>query len=327
MNDAAPPPARAYRPPWWLPGPHLQTIVPARFVPVPDVGYARERWDTPDGDFIDVDFLVPAPTGATAPLLVLFHGLEGDSRSHYARIVMEGCARRSWRGLVVHFRGCSGQANRLPRAYHSGDSAEIAWILERIARRWSRAPRFAVGVSLGGNALAKWAGEQGAAAGARLAAAATVSAPFDLAAGGHALARGFNRVYTAMFLHSLVPKALAKVAAFPGLADAARIAASRTIGDFDDAFTAPVHGFAGVSDYWRRASAKLWLADVQIPLLALNARNDPFVPGASLPQRQDVSGQVTLEVPEQGGHVGFFAAGGDTWYFAERVFAFLQRRC
>jgi predicted alpha/beta-fold hydrolase len=151
-----------------------------------------------------------------------------------------------------------------------------------------------------------------------------VSSPFDLAAGGHALGKGFNRVYSAMFLHSLVPKALAKVAAFPGLADAGRISASRTIRDFDDAFTAPVHGFAGVLDYWHRASAKPWLAGVQMPLLALNARNDPFVPGASLPAAAGVSRHVTLDVPAQGGHVGFLAGGG-RWYFADRLFAFFQR--
>jgi len=318
-------PLPEYRPPWWLPGPHLQTIVPARLLPVAAVAYFRERWDSPDGDFIDVDLLRPAPNDPAAPLLVMFHGLEGGSGSHYAHIVMDGCAQRGWRGLVVHFRGCSGEANRLPRAYHSGDSAEIDWILAHVAARWPHAPRFAVGISLGGNALAKWAGEHGAAAAARLAAGAAVSAPFDLAAGGHALGRGFNRVYTAMFLRSLVPKALAKVAAFPGLADGARIAASRTIRDFDDAFTAPVHGFAGVLDYWHRASAKRWLAEVELPLLALNARNDPFVPAASLPAAAAVSRHVTLDSPAQGGHVGFFAAGSARWYFAERVFSFLQQ--
>jgi predicted alpha/beta-fold hydrolase len=320
---AGPPPA--YRPPWWLPGPHLQTIVPARLVPIPRVAYLRERWDAPDGDFIDVDFLASAPHGAAAPLLVMFHGLEGDSASHYARIVMDGCARRGWRGLVVHFRGCSGQANRLPRAYHSGDSAEIDWILTRVAARWPQAPRFAVGISLGGNALAKWAGERGAAATTRLLAGAAVSSPFDLAAGGHALGMGFNRVYTAMFLRSLIPKALAKVAAFPGLAEAGRIAASQTIRDFDDVFTAPVHGFDGVLDYWRRASAKPWLAGIALPLLALNARNDPFVPATSLPSAAEVSRHVTLDFPEQGGHVGFFSLGSNPWFFAERVFAFLQQ--
>ena len=316
--------ARAYRSPWWLPGSHLQTIVPARLIPVPSVAYARERWDTPDGDFIDVDFLQPPPGTETAPLLVMFHGLEGDSGSHYARILMDGCALRGWRGLVVHFRGCSGQPNRLPRAYHSGDTTEIDWILARIAARWPQAPRFAVGISLGGNVLAKWAGEQGPAATARLVAAVAVSSPFDLAAGGHALAVGFNRLYTAMFLRSLVPKALAKVAAFPGLADARRIKASRTIGQFDDAFTAPVHGFAGVLDYWKRASAKPWLAGIALPLLALNARNDPFVPHASLPGMAEVSHHVRLETPDHGGHVGFFAPGSRPWYFADRVFGFLQ---
>jgi len=290
------------------------------------VRYARERWETPDGGFIDVDFPQPRPADPAVPLLVLFHGLEGDSDSHYARLLMAECGRRGWRGMVVHFRGCSGEANRLPRAYHSGDSTEIDWILERVALRWPQARRFAVGISLGGNALAKWAGEQGAAAARRLAALATVSAPFDLAAGGHALGRGFNRVYTAMFLRTLLPKALAKVARFPGLADAGRIAASRTIRDFDDAFTAPVHGFDGVLDYWHRASAKPWLATVDLPMLALNARNDPFVPGASLPSRAEVSAQVILDTPQQGGHVGFRAGGpGRGGYLVQRVFAFLQQ--
>jgi predicted alpha/beta-fold hydrolase len=317
--------APAYRPPWWLPGAHLQTIVPARVLAVPRVAYARERWDTPDGDFIDVDFALPQPADARAPLLVLFHGLEGDSSSHYARLVMDACARRGWRGLVVHFRGCSGEANRLPRAYHSGDTAEVDWILERIAVRWPQARRFAVGVSLGGNVLAKWAGEQGPAAARRVVALATVSAPFDLVAGGQALGEGFNRVYTAMFLRTLRPKALAKVARFPGLADAARIGASRSIREFDDAFTAPVHGFDGVLDYWRRASAKPWLATVALPMLALNARNDPFVPGRSLPTAAEVSRFVTLDSPAQGGHVGFGGRGpaGHAGYLAQRVTAFL----
>lgn len=318
-----------YRAPWWLPGAHAQTIIPARVLPAPRVAYRRERWDTPDGDFVDVDFAVPEPSGpgaASARLLVLFHGLEGDSNSHYARAIMQGCLQRGWRGLVVHFRGCSGEPNRRPRAYHSGDSEEIDWILARIAARWPQAPRFAVGVSLGGNALAKWAGERGA--GARhVTSCATVSAPFDLEAGGNALGSGWNLGYTWMFLRSLRPKALAQVRRFPGLADARRIARSRTLFEFDDAFTAPVHGYAGVLDYWRRASAKPWLARIEIPTLALNARNDPFVPGASLPRAGEVSRSVTLEVPEQGGHVGFFtgSANRDPWFLRERIFDFFQR--
>jgi predicted alpha/beta-fold hydrolase len=316
-----------YRPPWWLPGAHLQTIVPARVLGAPDVNYRRERWDTPDGDFIDVDFALPQPVDEAAPLVVHFHGLEGDSASHYARGLMHQCGQRGWRGLVVHFRGCSGEDNRLPRAYHSGDSAEIDWILERVATRWSAARRFAVGISLGGNALAKWAGEYPERAPRLLAACAAVSAPFDLAAGGAALEKGFSRVYAAKFMRTLRPKAIAKARRFPGLADTARIAASTTIREFDDAFTAPVHGFAGVSDYWRRASAKPWLAQIPIPMLALNARNDPFVPGASLPTAAELSAFVTLDAPRQGGHVGFVAAprGPGRRYLTQRVFAFLEQ--
>lgn len=320
----APAAAGRYRAPWWLPGAHAQTIVPARLLPAPAVRYRRERWDAPDGDFIDVDFCLPEPGGADAPVMVVFHGLEGDSRSHYCRALMDGCRVRGWRGMVAHFRGCSGEANRLARAYHSGDSDEIDWILRGVARRWPQAARFAVGVSLGGNALAKWAGERGSAAGACIQACVAASAPFDLAAGGAALGQGFNLVYTRSFLRTLRPKAIAKARRFPGLADVARIAASRTLLEFDDAFTAPVHGFAGVHDYWKRASAKPWLGAIAIPTLALNARNDPFVPGASLPVAADVAACVTLEVPEDGGHVGFFARERtpDRWYLRDRSFDF-----
>jgi len=315
-----------YRAPWWLPGRHLQTIVPARVLAPPEVAYRRERWDTPDGDFLDVDFATPEPVGGEAATLVLFHGLEGDSRSHYARALMHECGRRGWRGLVAHFRGCSGEANRLPRAYHSGDSDEIDWVLRRVAERWPRAMRYAVGVSLGGNALAKWAGERGDAA-RIVSACATLSAPFDLVAGGLALGRGFNRVYARMFLRSLQPKAIAKERRFPGLVDVGRVAASRTLYEFDDAFTAPVHGFAGVIDYWTRASAKPWLGGIAVPTLALNARNDPFVPGESLPQAAQLSRHVRLEAPAEGGHVGFFTDGrsGDHWYFRERIFAYFEK--
>jgi hypothetical protein len=315
-----------HRAPWWLPGGHAQTIVPARVLPLPRVAYRRERWETPDGDFLDVDFCLPEPQDEQADVLVLFHGLEGDSRSHYARLLMNGCAARGWRGMVAHFRGCSGEPNRLARAYHSGDSDEIDWILRRVAQRWPQARRRAVGISLGGNALAKWAGERGTQAANLVQACAAVSAPLDLEAGGIALGRGFNLLYTRSFLCTLRPKALAKVSRFPGLADAARVAASRTLFDFDDAYTAPVHGFAGALDYWRRASAKPWLAGARVPMLLLNARNDPFVPAHSLPSRRDVSSAVTLEQPAHGGHVGFVAGerAPGRWFLPARVFSYLS---
>jgi predicted alpha/beta-fold hydrolase len=314
-----------YRAPWWLPGGHAQTIVPSRLLAGPQVPYRRERWETPDDDFIDVDFALPEPDSAAAPLLVLFHGLEGDSHSHYARLLMQGCLRRDWRGLVVHFRGCGGEPNRQARAYHSGDSDEIDWILRRVAQRWPLARRYAVGISLGGNALAKWAGERGTQAQAVIEACAAVSAPLDLTAGGYALGQGCNRLYTRMFLSTLRPKAMAKAVRFPGLVDLQRIAVSRSLYEFDDAYTAPTHGFAGVLDYWRRASAKPWLGGARIPMLVLNARNDPFVPGASLPGAGEVARDVTLEQPSQGGHVGFFAASpaADRWFLRARLFAYL----
>ena len=296
----------AYRAPGWLPGGHAQTIWPAlwsrRFEGPPPV-YLRERWDTPDGDFVDVD---RQPAGdAAAPLLVLFHGLEGSSASAYAQAFAHVAQRRGWHYAVPHFRGCSGTLNRAPRAYHSGDFAEIGWMLGRF-RAAHPGPLLAVGISLGGNALLRWAGEMGEAAGAVLRAAAAVSSPLDLAAGGHAIGRGLNRqIYTRMFLATMKPKALAKLAQHPGLFDAARLRAARTLEQFDDVFTAPLHGFAGVHDYWKRASAKPHLARIRIPALALNAANDPFVPAASLPTRRDAGAHVELWQPRHGGHVGF----------------------
>ena len=315
----------SYRAPLWLPGAHAQTIAAARLVPLPRVEYRRERWETPDSDFVDVDFALPEPAAADAPVLVLFHGLEGCSQSHYARAVMRAAADRGWRGLVPHFRGCSGEPNRLPRAYHSGDSDEGDWILRRVRARYPQAPLFAAGASLGGNMLAKWLGERGTEAGF-VSAAASVGAPLDLAAGGAALARGFNLVYTRMFLATLRGKALAKIARFPGVADVDAVRGSRNLYEFDNAYTAPVHGFRDTDDYWARASAKPWLRAVEVPHLVLNARNDPFVPAASLPRPHEVSRHVLLEQPAHGGHVGFAqgAPPGSLDWLPQRLFGFFE---
>lgn len=304
-----------YSAPRWLPGGNLQTIwsaLLARSTLAARPAFLRERWATPDGDFIDVDFLQAAtPPVPHAPLLVLFHGLEGSSASHYAQAMAEVAAERGWRFAVPHFRGCSGEINRAPRAYHSGDFEEIDWLLARFAEHPGAmgAPLYAVGVSLGGNALARWAGVMGHAA-RRVKALATICAPLDLAAGGRAIDRGFNRqVYARMFLRSMIPKGLAKLAQFPGLFDRERLVAARDLHTFDDVFTAPLHGFRDADDYWRRASAKPVLGEVRVPALVINARNDPFIPAESLPLPAEVSAHVTLWQPEQGGHVGF-AQGG-----------------
>ena len=307
-TPAAQPAASAapYRAPRWLAGGHAQTIWPYRLrrrsPPV-----ARERIETPDGDFWDFDWL-DARAQPGAPVVALFHGLEGGSQSHYAGALLRALARAEWRGVVPHFRGCGGELNRLPRAYHSGDHAEVGAMLAAIRRVIApEAPLFAVGVSLGGSALLNWLGRAGRDAARTLRGAAAVSAPLDLMAAGIAIGRGINRVYTRHFLATLKPKSLAMAARFPDLLDATRIRRVRTLWDFDDIVTAPLHGFAGTVDYWTRASSKPWLASIAVPTLVINARNDPFIPAQSLPTQREVSACVTLEQPRHGGHAGFAA--------------------
>ncbi|MFL6672724.1 MAG: YheT family hydrolase [Massilia sp.] len=287
-----------YRAPAWLPSGHLQTIYPAIGIRKPAVAYRRERWTAADGDFIDVDFVDGEPG---KPLVVLFHGLEGSSDSHYARSLMAALAARGWSGAVPHFRGCSGEPNRAPRFYHSGDAHEIDWIVRRLRQR-APGKFYAAGVSLGGNALLRWLGEAQHQAGI-VDAACSVSAPLDLARGGESLSSGFNMLYTRMFLQTLKPKCLAKLEHYPGLFDRDALLASRDLYAFDNVVTAPLHGYRDTDDYWDRASAKHILHDITVPTLVLNARNDPFLPGRHLPG--SASDAVRLEYPEQGGHVGF----------------------
>jgi uncharacterized protein len=389
-----------YSAPWWLPGGNLQTIWAAlraqRFAGAAPV-FRRERWTTPDDDFVDVDWLVDAPTLATAcaalppggaglawggpalrpdaptlpascsslppegaaapavwqsqsrgpclggkrspsltssgplppegagppwqatekrldasriarPLLVVFHGLEGSSASHYAEALAVAARVRGWACAVPHFRSCSGVINYAPRAYHSGDYEEIDWMLRRFKAQHA-GPLLAVGVSLGGNALMRWAGEMGTAAGAVVTAVASVCSPLDLTASGDAIGKGFNRlVYTPMFLRTMVPKALEKLDQHPGLFSREALLRARNLYEFDDIFTAPLHGFKSAADYWSRASAKPHMHHIGVPALALNALNDPFVPPCSLPAAGAASHFVTLWRPAQGGHVGFPSA-------------------
>ncbi len=311
--------------PRWLRNAHLQTLHAALVARAPAVAYRRERWETPDGDFIDMDF-VDGP--ADAPWVQLFHGLEGSSRSPYARMLMHRVRERGWRGSVLNFRGRSGEPNRLPRAYHSGDSHEVGWVLDALKSRVGMAPLYAVGVSLGGNALAKWLGESGTAAAARVERCAVVSAPVDLMAAGAALEMGVARLYAWHFLVSLRRTALAKVERFPGLAESQAVRRARSLRQFDDAFTAPVHGFRDTDDYWTRASAKPLLAAIRVPTLLLNARDDPFLPDRALPTEREVAAVVKLEFPARGGHVGFVSGPfpGHIEWLPRRILHFLEHR-
>ena len=299
-----------YVAPYWLPGGNLQTIWPAlysRRVLGARPEYMRERWAAPDDDFVDVDFLVQPQGAEQKILLVMFHGLEGSSRSHYSEAFADYAQTQGMAFAVPHFRGCSGELNRAPRAYHSGDFEEIGWVLQRMRQRHT-GPIIAVGVSLGGNALLRWAQEMGDAAGGVVSAVAAVSSPIDLAAGGMAIGHGFNRlVYTRMFLKTMKPKALRKLAQHPGLFDRQALLEARNLYEFDNVFTAPLHGFKSTDDYWSRASAKPHLHSIRIPALVVNARNDPFVPAWSLPLPNEVGDHVTLWQPAHGGHVGFLS--------------------
>jgi predicted alpha/beta-fold hydrolase len=322
-----------YKAPAWLPGGHAQTIWSALYAqkrhqaPVP---MHRERWTTPDGDFIDVDKQMAS--SKKRPLLVLFHGLEGSSDSHYAQAFADWAHEHDVQLAIPHFRGCSGQINLSPRAYHSGDHEEIDWVLKRL-RQVHKAQQgewlLAVGVSLGGNALMRWAAEQGHEATKTADAIASICSPLDLAMSGDAIGKGLNRyIYTPMFLKSMKPKALAKWAQFPGLFDKDAMLNAKDLYEFDNVFTAPLHGFKNTLDYWAKASAKPLMQAIHLPALALNAQNDPFVPASSLPQHKDVSRSVTLWQPEQGGHVGFAAGSwpGHVRQMPNKVGEWLMKR-
>ncbi|MET3134839.1 putative alpha/beta-fold hydrolase [Oxalobacteraceae bacterium GrIS 1.11] len=308
-----------YIAPFWLPNGHLQTIYPATCIAKPPVAFRRERWDAPDGDFVDVDFV---DGQAGQPFVLLFHGLEGSSDSHYSRALMAAVAARGWSGAVPHFRGCLGEPNRAPRLYHSGDAAEIDWIVRRLRAR-AAGPFYAAGASLGGNALLRWLGESQHQA-EIVDAACSVSAPLDLARGGSALSSGLNRMYTRMFLHTLKPKCLAKLEQFPGLFQREAMLAARDLHAFDEVVTAPLHGYRNADDYWDRASAKHVLPDITVPTLVLNAQNDPFLPGRYLPRH--ASSRVELDYPLHGGHVGFAAGNlpGNLNWLPHRLIHFFE---
>lgn len=296
--------------PWWLPGGHAQTIWASKLARdglMQAPPWRRERVDMPDGDFIDIDH-VDAPQ-THAPMWVLFHGLEGNRNSHYSRAMAAWALKQGWHLALPHFRGCSGELNRAPRAYHSGDHADIDFMLRHlVTQHRARGGHLthAVGISLGGNALMVWAAEHGHSAGKWVESVTSVSSPLDLTASGHAIGRGLNRwIYTPYFLRSMWPKARAKWQQYPGLFDVAALERARNLHEFDQIFTAPLHGFESADDYWRRASAKPKLRDIRIPAYLINAINDPLVPAHSLPQAADVSASCHLIHTRQGGHVGY----------------------
>jgi uncharacterized protein len=246
------------------------------------------------------------PVSAGAPLLLVLHGLEGSCRSHYVHGLLEGGRHLGWSGVVLNFRSCSGEPNRLPRFYHSGDTDDLDEVVRLLTRREPERVIVAVGVSLGGNVLLKWLGEQGEGAPQAVAAAVGISVPFDLEQCARALDQGFQKwVYTANFMYTFKQKVRAKVPQHGAFVDLAAVRRARTFAAYDRVVTAPLHGFADEVDYWRRASCGPYLAKVRKPTLLLSAVDDPFVPPSALPNPRALPPNVALEVTERGGHVGF----------------------
>lgn len=312
---------RPYRPAWWLPDPHTATVWGrlGRREPVPAV--QRERWDTPDGDFVEVARL-DSPDGPRAPRLLLFHGLEGGTHSHYAKAMFREARSRRWAADLLLFRTCGSEPNRLPRSYHSGETSDPRWVIEQLIAKHPGAPIGLMGVSLGGNVLCKLLGEWGAELPPAIAGAVAVSVPFDLARASRHIGRGFGVVYERLFLRTLIPKALQKIDRHPELSDLRRVARARTLWEFDDAFTAPLHGFRDAADYYARASSLPFLTGIRRRTLLLSAVDDPFLPREVLADvRAAVAGNSAVEVefPDRGGHVGFTAGWNplNPWYYAE----------
>ena len=308
-----------YSPAWWIRGGHLQTLWGKFFRRQKPAPTRLERWDTPDGDFLELHRVDRAPG---TPRVLLLHGLEGTIRSHYAQGLLNAAVRRGWAADLLIFRSCGSELNRARRFYHSGETEDLSFVLDRITRENAGAPLAIVGVSLGGNVLLKFLGERGSDLPTQLKAAAAISVPFDLARSSTRINRGFSRVYQHYFLDSLRRKAVAKAVRYPDLAPAQEIRALRTLADFDDLITGPLHGFRNAGDYYQKSSSLSYLSRIRLKTLLLSAVDDPMLPPEVLADVRAIAARnpaLHLEFPARGGHAGFIA-GSRPWrpfYYAE----------
>lgn len=309
-----------FRPAWWLPGPHGQTLWPALFRFKPRPALRRERIELPDGDFLDLDW----SAGEQGPIVLVLHGLEGSSDSGYARGLLHRVAMQGWRGVVMHFRGCSGEANRLARSYNAGDTGDLAYVVSLLQQREPATPLACVGYSLGGNALLKWLGETGT---TLPSVAVAVSVPFLLDSAAQRMSQGFSRLYQRHLLKHLRANYRRKQRArLPLPVTLKEMAKLQDFYTFDDKVTAPLHGYAGVDDYYARASCRRYLRGIRTPTLILHALDDPFMLPSVTPQAEELSDCTALELSQQGGHVGFVTGAWPwqaTYWLEQRIPAFL----
>jgi predicted alpha/beta-fold hydrolase len=312
----------AFRPAWWLPGPHLQTLFPYLFRKATVPALHRERLELPDGDFLDIDWTMQG----SGPLVLLLHGLEGSIGSHYVRGLLRSLSRNGFRIALLYFRGCSGEPNRLARSYHSGETGDLDRVIRHlVAAQRSGGPLCLVGVSLGGNVLLKWLGENPNQS--LVARAVAVSVPFDLDAAARRLETGFSRLYQAFLLYKLRRSTRAKAGQHALPVDVSGLRGLKTFRQFDDRVTAPLHGFAGVDDYYLKSGSGPYLKHILTPTLILQAADDPFMTPNVIPAEDQLGPGVRLEVTFRGGHVGF-VAGRWPWkphyWMDERVCEFLR---
>lgn len=303
-----------YRAPSWLPGGHLQTIYPALFRRLPHVTVRRERLELPDGDFVDLEW---AEQGRPR-LAILSHGLEADTRTDYIQGMAAALIRHGWDVLAWNFRGCGDEPNRLLRMYHSGATEDLHAVISHAILRHPAERIDLIGFSLGGNLTLKYLGEGPAELPQRLHRAAAFSVPCDLACSSRQLALRANRIYMERFLRKMRCKVRAKDRRFPDQLDLAGLGQIRTFQEFDDRYTAPLHGFADAADYWARNSCGQFLRAIRLPTLLVNARNDPFLgPGCYPSEEAAASTTFHFEAPAEGGHVGFIPPRGSGEYWSE----------
>ena len=309
-----------YRPAWWLPDPHSQTLWPYLFHRCADIPLKPERLELADGDFVDLCWT----SNTSGPLVAVFHGLEGNIRSPYATSIMAHIHNKGWRGVFMHFRGCSGEINRLERSYHSGETGDIRYLLEILRQRFPETPIAAIGYSLGGNALLKYLGES--ADKTPVFASVAISVPYLLHNSADRLSKGLSRLYQWRLIQSLQKKVRNKFKLRKAPFSLDNLNTLNTFYKFDDKITSPLHGFSSADEYYSQSSCREYLARIQVPTLLVHARNDPFMTSSAIPNADELSESVILELSDKGGHAGFVSGivPWNTQYWLEqRITEFL----
>lgn len=310
-----------FRPAWWLSGPHAQTLGARMLRSKSGLVHRRERWSTVDDDFLDLDFFESPGLGDNV-LVILLHGLEGSTDSGYMLEIARRLAANGVASVGLNFRSCSGEMNRGRRLYHSGETSDLRFVIQSLREQNPARRLAAAGVSLGGNVLLKYLGENPSSA--DLVAAAAWSVPFDLAAGARFMEHGFARQYVGRLLRSLKAKVRARKDEIGRFLDLERTLRAKTFWEFDDAATAPLHGFAGADDYYHRSSSAAFIPEITVPTVIIHSRNDPFLPADAIPEAaMRANPAVTPVISDHGGHVGFVSGSSPVapWFWAEEFIA------